>query len=173
MDGELAVSVLDKLLKSNELNFAFLAVMPTLLITYVGIGWLRHVLTPQPVASSNVVQSMKRSLRYVYMSSITCAVKVLIYIYLICFLVYRNIERIFNQMDLEQEPSEVSISFGLLLCETCTLHECAMALPRSMGGGSTLVQDIGDLENIVVFQQEVSKAGMAVLARIWRTNLSL
>ncbi|KAL5040308.1 hypothetical protein BDV3_006582 [Batrachochytrium dendrobatidis] len=147
VDGELAVSVLDKLLKSNELNFAFLAVMPTLLITYVGIGWLRHVLTPQPVASSNVVQSMKRSLR--------------------------NIERIFNQMDLEQEPSEVSISFGLLLCETCTLHECAMALPRSMGGGSTLVQDIGDLENIVVFQQEVSKAGMAVLARIWRTNLSL
>lgn len=35
VDGELAISALDKLLRSNELNFAFLAVMPSLLLTWL------------------------------------------------------------------------------------------------------------------------------------------
>jgi nuclear control of ATPase protein 2 len=40
VDGELAMSALDKLLRSNELNFAFLAVVPTLLVLY-GMGqWI-------------------------------------------------------------------------------------------------------------------------------------
>lgn len=37
VDLEIAMQALDKLLRSNELNFAFLAVMPTLLI--IGAGW--------------------------------------------------------------------------------------------------------------------------------------
>ncbi|KAH6561432.1 hypothetical protein BASA61_007346 [Batrachochytrium salamandrivorans] len=146
VDGELAISALDKLLKSNELNFAFLAIMPTLVIMYTAVNWIRQALTPLPAASSETVKAMKRSLR--------------------------NIERIFNQMDLGlQVPSQQSISFGLLLCETCRLHECATMLPASLVDSARLTQDIGDLESIVVFQAEnVSTSGIAVLGRIWRTN---
>ncbi|KAJ3333050.1 hypothetical protein HDU91_002988, partial [Kappamyces sp. JEL0680] len=35
------MSALDKLLQSNELNFAFLAFIPTLLITYSALSYLR------------------------------------------------------------------------------------------------------------------------------------
>jgi len=35
-----AMSALDKLLKSNELNFAFLAVGPSLFIVYITSSWL-------------------------------------------------------------------------------------------------------------------------------------
>ncbi|RUP48836.1 ATP synthase regulation protein NCA2-domain-containing protein [Jimgerdemannia flammicorona] len=38
VDVDLTMSALDKLLKSNELNFAFLAVAPTMLLLW-GIGW--------------------------------------------------------------------------------------------------------------------------------------
>jgi hypothetical protein len=44
VDGGFALSALDKLLKSNELNFAFLAVMPTLMITYGTVRWIRTTL---------------------------------------------------------------------------------------------------------------------------------
>jgi nuclear control of ATPase protein 2 len=41
VDGGFALNALDKLLKSNELNFAFLAVMPTLFVTYGTVSWIR------------------------------------------------------------------------------------------------------------------------------------
>lgn len=41
VDGAFALSALDKLLKSNELNFAFLAVIPTLLISYGALQYVR------------------------------------------------------------------------------------------------------------------------------------
>jgi hypothetical protein len=44
VDGGFTLSALDKLLKSNELNFAFLAVMPTLMITYGTVRWIRTTL---------------------------------------------------------------------------------------------------------------------------------
>ena len=43
VDGALALSALDKLLKSNELNFAFLAVIPTILISYSIVQYLRSI----------------------------------------------------------------------------------------------------------------------------------
>lgn len=44
VDGELAMSALDKLLRSNELNFAFLAFMPTMMITYLLSGYTYNLL---------------------------------------------------------------------------------------------------------------------------------
>ena len=51
VDGELAMSALDKLLRSNELNFAFLAFMPTLGISYWGakvmVSWFSQPTRPK------------------------------------------------------------------------------------------------------------------------------
>jgi nuclear-control-of-ATPase protein 2 len=41
VDLELAMSALDKLLRSNELNFAFLAVVPSLLAVYFAASYFR------------------------------------------------------------------------------------------------------------------------------------
>ncbi|CAO0792124.1 unnamed protein product [Mucor circinelloides] len=42
VDVDLAMAALDKLLKSNELNFAFLAVAPSMLLTWGAVTWLRR-----------------------------------------------------------------------------------------------------------------------------------
>jgi hypothetical protein len=44
VDGALAMSALDKLLQSNELNFGFLALIPTLLVSYATVNYIRRVL---------------------------------------------------------------------------------------------------------------------------------
>ncbi|CAG8463604.1 8892_t:CDS:2 [Paraglomus occultum] len=44
VDMDTAMSALDKLLKSNELNFAFLAVGPSLFIVYIASSWLGNSL---------------------------------------------------------------------------------------------------------------------------------
>ncbi|KAI8365316.1 ATP synthase regulation protein NCA2-domain-containing protein [Radiomyces spectabilis] len=43
VDIDLAMAALDKLLKSNELNFAFLAVAPSMLLTWASCAWIRNV----------------------------------------------------------------------------------------------------------------------------------
>lgn len=43
VDLELAMAALDKLLKSNELNFAFLAVGPSLFIVYLLCSWMERI----------------------------------------------------------------------------------------------------------------------------------
>ncbi|KAL2919695.1 Nuclear control of ATPase protein 2 [Polyrhizophydium stewartii] len=146
VDGELAISALDKLLKSNELNFAFLAVMPALAVTYTAVGWAARALAPRPVADSELVHAMKSSLR--------------------------DIERIFNRMDLGPHgASQESILVGLLLCEIAGLRASAAALPELAADKPRLAQDIRDLENIAVFRIErTAAAGIAVLERMWRTH---
>jgi hypothetical protein len=44
VDGALAMSALDKLLRSNELNFAFLALVPTILITFGLVSWFKGII---------------------------------------------------------------------------------------------------------------------------------
>ncbi|KAI8344536.1 ATP synthase regulation protein NCA2-domain-containing protein [Chlamydoabsidia padenii] len=43
VDVDMAMQALDKLLKSNELNFAFLAVAPSMLLTYASFSWLKNI----------------------------------------------------------------------------------------------------------------------------------
>ena len=43
VDGELAMSALDKLLRSNELNFAFLTVLPSVAMTGLLVSYVRSV----------------------------------------------------------------------------------------------------------------------------------
>jgi len=43
VDLELAMTALDKLLKSNELNFAFLAVGPSLFVVYLACSWMKKI----------------------------------------------------------------------------------------------------------------------------------
>ncbi|ORZ14626.1 ATP synthase regulation protein NCA2-domain-containing protein [Absidia repens] len=43
VDVDMAMQALDKLLKSNELNFAFLAVAPSMLLTWASVSWLKNI----------------------------------------------------------------------------------------------------------------------------------
>ncbi len=43
VDGELAMSALDKLLRSNELNFAFLTVLPSLAVIGFLVSYLKSI----------------------------------------------------------------------------------------------------------------------------------
>jgi nuclear-control-of-ATPase protein 2 len=64
VDGALALSALDKLLQSNELNFAFLAFIPTLLISYSTINYLWSWSgTGRKMKLSNISWEIKRILR--------------------------------------------------------------------------------------------------------------
>ncbi|KAI8925032.1 ATP synthase regulation protein NCA2-domain-containing protein [Entophlyctis helioformis] len=84
VDGELAMSALDKLLRSNELNFAFLAVMPTLAVAYVGGGYMARLWAPRRASYAQTIGSMRKRLR--------------------------DIERILNRMDLGySDAAELSI----------------------------------------------------------------
>ncbi|KAI8967342.1 ATP synthase regulation protein NCA2-domain-containing protein [Mycotypha africana] len=53
VDVDLAMSALDKLLKSNELNFAFLAVAPSMLLTYASASWLKNRLRGRSQQKTN------------------------------------------------------------------------------------------------------------------------
>jgi len=67
VDLELAMAALDKLLKSNELNFAFLAVGPSLFIVYLLSTWVKKFLWNKDTWSSRIKGTnikMRESLRY-------------------------------------------------------------------------------------------------------------
>jgi nuclear-control-of-ATPase protein 2 len=66
VDMELAMAALDKLLKSNELNFAFLALGPSLFVVYLFSTWVKNIwwnkdTWPSKVKDVNV--KMRESLR--------------------------------------------------------------------------------------------------------------
>lgn len=66
VDMELAMAALDKLLKSNELNFAFLALGPSLFVVYLFSTWIKNIwwnkgTWPGKVKGANV--KMRESLR--------------------------------------------------------------------------------------------------------------
>ena len=60
------MSALDKLLKSNELNFAFLAVVPSILILVGIIHYTRSVLgSHRNIKNNNIDFKIKNTLRYI------------------------------------------------------------------------------------------------------------
>jgi nuclear-control-of-ATPase protein 2 len=66
VDLELAMAALDKLLKSNELNFAFLALGPSLFIIYLFSTWIQNILWNKDTWSGKIKRSnvnMRESLR--------------------------------------------------------------------------------------------------------------
>jgi hypothetical protein len=67
VDGAFALTALDKLLKSNELNFAFLAVIPTLLITYATVSWVRVKMgNSRGFGFTKKMDAIRFALRYIF-----------------------------------------------------------------------------------------------------------
>ncbi|KAI7904856.1 ATP synthase regulation protein NCA2-domain-containing protein [Cokeromyces recurvatus] len=67
VDVDLAMSALDKLLKSNELNFAFLAVAPSMLLTWASASWFKNMLQGRSQQKvKKIGLPMRETLRYTH-----------------------------------------------------------------------------------------------------------
>jgi len=121
VDVEFALSGIDRLLKSQQLVFAFVGVTPSLIILYATLRYLSSL------------PSRRRGLRQGAAKS--DLVKTL-----------RNIERILVLHDPTQGDKLRFRDRGLLLCECYVAGELTGLLPRSVR--SEFMQDLADLENV-------------------------
>ncbi|KAI7889453.1 ATP synthase regulation protein NCA2-domain-containing protein [Mucor mucedo] len=137
VDVDLAMSALDKLLKSNELNFAFLAVAPSMLLTWASASWFKNTLqgrSQQKIKKTGL--PMRETLR--------------------------RIERqlILNESTQDNELSEWNAlsgedcvhqteceTQGILLCEVHLLRAYASTLPLKNSTRARFMEDVRDLEN--------------------------
>ncbi|OAD07978.1 hypothetical protein MUCCIDRAFT_158221 [Mucor lusitanicus CBS 277.49] len=121
VDVDLAMAALDKLLKSNELNFAFLAVAPSMLLTWGTVAWLRRCYdqrTGQRIGKTGLpmrqaIRRLERLLTLSYSKE--------------------------NELDCETQ--------GILLCEVHLLRSYAAYLPSRNSVRDLFIEDLRDLEN--------------------------
>ncbi|KAK4513745.1 40S ribosomal protein [Mucor velutinosus] len=121
VDVDLAMAALDKLLKSNELNFAFLAVAPSMLLTWAAVAWLRRCYdqrTGQRIGKTGLplrqaIRRLERLLTLSYSKE--------------------------NELDCETQ--------GILLCEVHLLRSYAVYLPSRNSMRDLFIEDLRDLEN--------------------------
>lgn len=142
VDSELAISALDKLLKSNELNFAFLAVVPAFVAVHSSLSFIRH-----------------------WIASISGSVQIHVRTKLVKSL--RDIERLAMQHasnDCESPNNNPQlILLGLFLLETQYLRNLAKKV--SENDRFMLMQDIYDLENANLSMEDKRR----VITRIWKS----
>ncbi|TPX35318.1 hypothetical protein SmJEL517_g02199 [Synchytrium microbalum] len=118
---EVAMSALDKLLKSNELNFAFLAVIPSLLISYFVGSYINDLVNGRQLRSWKQTRTLlHRNLR--------------------------NIERILNTADASNTHLRPEAQ-GMLLVHMTELRKLASSVPRRDGLRLSFVEDVRDVEN--------------------------
>ena len=165
VDMEIAMQALDKLLRSNELNFAFLAVVPTLLVMGATYQWFGGLWKRQKDASMDWVHAQ-------------------------CRMSFREVERLLNQSTTmatsgggcgtrsaiggatgptpaAAAPSSAAApldftTMGLLLVETYVLQENAHRLP--VGVRVLFLEDIHELDQVETLAQK-----QRCLDRIYRT----
>jgi nuclear control of ATPase protein 2 len=121
VDVEFALSGIDRLLKSQQLVFAFVGVTPSLIIVWASLRYL------------SALPSRRRGLRQGAQKS--DLVKTL-----------RNIERILNLHDPQRGEKLRFRDRGLLLCECFVGGELVGLLPRGVRG--EFMQDLADLEDV-------------------------
>ncbi|CAG8778887.1 3593_t:CDS:2, partial [Gigaspora rosea] len=122
VDLELSMTALDKLLKSNELNFAFLAVGPSIFGIYLIYKWIK-VLWWKKESLLGGLQGTKVKMQ----ESL------------------RQVERI-----LVNNYSSVSMPFaaqGLVLCHVHQLRSCSLHLPTKNNLRKRFLEDLRDLED--------------------------
>ncbi|KAI9266830.1 ATP synthase regulation protein NCA2-domain-containing protein [Phascolomyces articulosus] len=125
VDVDLAMAALDKLLKSNELNFAFLAVAPSMLLTWAFFAWLKNVYSRRTGHQvGKIAQPIREAMR--------------------------RVERLFNLASVDVKPEEEQLdceSHGILICEIHLLRIYALQLPRRHSIRDHFMEDLRDLEN--------------------------
>ena len=138
VDVEVALSGIDRLLKSQQLVFGFVGVTPSLIILYVVLRWISSL------------PSRRRGLRQGMVKS--DVVKTM-----------RNIERILCLHDPAKGSVLTFKDRGLLLCECYLVREfVGNGLPRNVR--REFLQDLGDLENVNIGAERQLKT----VARMWR-----
>ncbi|KAJ1551321.1 Nuclear control of ATPase protein 2 [Nowakowskiella sp. JEL0078] len=122
VDGELAMTALDKLLRSNELNFAFLAMFPSILIVYLTCTWVTKAWNSRTHLNGSFA-SMRSSMR--------------------------EIDRLLNfaQTSSELNGNTHPYIHGQLLSEIYLLRIRARTVFRDPNQRSNFFEDIRDLEN--------------------------
>ncbi|KAJ3161298.1 Nuclear control of ATPase protein 2 [Geranomyces michiganensis] len=123
VDGEVAIDALDKLLRSNELNFAFLAVTPSLLISWLIGKKLAAVL------SGGKEKTKAQAYEYIRGS-------------------LRNIDRILNKCNTRNRASKLPYkAHGLLLCEVYLLRKYVPVITRKHSYRQRFMEDLRELES--------------------------
>jgi hypothetical protein len=68
VDAALALSALDRLLRSNELNFAFMALLPVLGVCGLTYSWIkRKYRVLQGIGKTSAFELMRNSMRYFFL----------------------------------------------------------------------------------------------------------
>ncbi|KAJ2994888.1 Nuclear control of ATPase protein 2 [Globomyces sp. JEL0801] len=140
VDGALVMSALDQLLRSNELNFAFLAIIPTILISYGLVNYGKKLLVDKQLhGKSKQVERVRYSLR--------------------------DIERLLN---IHQTKDNLFV--GELLCLLVYLKQSIIDSSVPSQQKSVFLEDIHDLELFALYDRAETTKGIDILNRIWRTH---
>ncbi|KAL7753367.1 Nuclear control of ATPase protein 2 [Sorochytrium milnesiophthora] len=138
VDVELAMSALDKLLRSNELNFAFLAVLPTMGITFAAARWVSQTLSRKKGMRQDVAQMrVKRSLW--------------------------SVERTLT-VTADDTADSGNKELGLLLVELNILRQLSQSVKMSREERERLLADIREMERAMVSNERKLK----VVDRMYR-----
>jgi nuclear-control-of-ATPase protein 2 len=144
VDVEVALSGIDRLLKSQQLVFAFIGVTPSLIVLYTFTQYLSSLPSRrrglrQGVAKGDLVKTM------------------------------RSIERILCLHDPAKGGVLTFRDRGLVLCECYVASEFAGLLPR--GVRREFMQDLGDLEDVNLGVERQLRT-VARMWRVWRPYLT-
>ncbi|KAI8596023.1 ATP synthase regulation protein NCA2-domain-containing protein [Dissophora ornata] len=121
VDVEVAMAALDKLLKANELNFAFLAVGPSLLLLWAVSSQAKSVWQRMAGRNLGVISiQMKNSLR--------------------------RVERLLNLAMRAKKGKVPYRTQGLILCEVHLLRTFAARLTRNEGLRDKVMEDLREIE---------------------------
>jgi nuclear control of ATPase protein 2 len=139
VDVEVALSGIDRLLKSQQLVFGFVGVTPSLIILYTALRYISSLPSRrrgfrQGIVKSDVIKTM------------------------------RNIERILCLHDPTKGDVLTFKDRGLLLCECYLVREFVRVLPR--GVRREFMEDMADLENIRLGVERQLRT-VARIWRVW------
>ncbi|RHZ81139.1 hypothetical protein Glove_123g50 [Diversispora epigaea] len=141
VDMELAMAALDKLLKANELNFAFLAVSPSLIIVYLFYEWIKTSWWGKESWISRL-QGTNSEIR----ESL------------------RQVERLLVH-NYNSPTAEMSfVAYGLMLCHIHRLQSFSSYIPSKNNLRGRFLEDLKDLDNPhMTIQQK-----LWICERMWR-----
>ncbi|EPB83757.1 hypothetical protein HMPREF1544_09498 [Mucor circinelloides 1006PhL] len=155
VDVDLAMSALDKLLKSNELNFAFLAVAPSMLLTWASASWFRNTIqgrSQQRMKKTGL--PMKETLRRIERQLIVMEP------------IHKEKGELNEWSSGNQHQIECETQ-GILLCEVHLLRAYARSLPLQNSTRARFLEDIRDLENPSLTNEQKIQT-IARMTRFWK-----
>jgi len=141
------MAALDKLLKSNELNFAFLALGPSLFVVYLFSTWVKNIWWNKDTWSGKIKDAsvkMRESLRVVE--------RLLV-------------ERLFEErVHLIASHSTAFATHGLVICHVHRLRTYAMYLPSKNNLRERVLDDLRALD----YPRMGTRQKIMTCERMWR-----